>query len=101
VTYAGHVVAHGTVMFFPTHGPVAASPIAADGGYRLTTVAGTHRVAVIASPDPPEHADPHTYVSPPPLVPSRYGRPETSQVVVNVPARDDTMPVVIDIRLAR
>ena len=84
VTYRGKPVPTGNVMFVPESGVAAAASIGSDGTYRLMAAAGKHRVVVTAVPVPPPGANPTNYKPPAPLVPPKFGRPETSGLVVEV-----------------
>lgn len=90
VTYNGRPVPTGNVIFVPDEGPAAVTTIAEDGGYHLEAVAGRHRVGVTAIPEPPPGTDEGSYISPPPLVPSKFGRPSTSGIVVEVQSHENT-----------
>ncbi len=94
VSYNGRPLPTGNVIFVPEEGPAAAGTIASDGSYHLEAVAGRHRVGVTAVPEPPPGTDEMTYVSPPPLVPAEYGRPDTSGLVVEVqPSKNTTIDI--------
>ena len=85
VTFQGRTVPTGLVVFVPEEGKTSSSPIAEDGSYLLETISGKHRVGITAIPEPPPGIeDPMQYRSPPPLVPSRYNRPDQSGLVVEV-----------------
>lgn len=96
VTYRSKPVPTGSVLFVPQRGPASASPIAADGSYRLEAVAGKHQVGVTAIAEPPPGANEMTYVAPPPLVPSKFARPDGSGLVVEVRPNEENK---IDIEL--
>ncbi len=97
VSYNGRPLPTGTVMFVPEEGgPPAVSTIGADGSYRLEAVAGRHRVGVTAVPPPPPGANETNYRPQQPLIPDKFGRPDTSGVSVEVKPDEDNQ---IDIKL--
>jgi hypothetical protein len=94
VTYQTQSVPTGSVFFVPQRGPASAGPIAADGSYQLEAVAGKHRVGVTAIAAPPPGANEMTYVAPPPLVPPKYARPDSSGLIVEVrPDRENKIDI--------
>jgi len=97
VTYQGDALPTGNVMFVPDSGPAAATAIGPDGSYTLQAVAGRHRVVVTAVLVAPPDADEMTYQAPPPLVPQRFGRAETSGVTVTVePNNKNAIDIALD-----
>jgi hypothetical protein len=103
VTLDGDPVANATVTFQPESGPVATGVTNANGEFTLKTgtqvgaVAGTHRVAVVATsgekimenPSPDDLAalsmDPkQKSEQPKSLIPERYSKFETSQLTATV-----------------
>ena len=97
VSYNGRPLPTGTVMFVPEEGgPPAVSTIGDDGSYRLEAVAGRHRVGVTAVPPPPPGANEMNYRPQKPLLPDKFGRPDTSGVSIEVKPDKDNQ---IDIKL--
>jgi hypothetical protein len=89
VTYQGKPVAKGGIQFQPEKGRPASGMIA-DGKFTLTTyqdgdgaVAGKHKVAVSVTEDV-KTKDGDTNVKY--LIPEKYASPETSKIVVEIPA---------------
>jgi len=104
VTYQRKPVSHGMVVFRPATGKLQTAPIGADGRYQLKVPEGTYQVAVVAPaelPDVPAGiSDPLKrdvavqYRQAKPSVPSRFGRPETSGITVEVePSDENTIDV--------
>ena len=97
ITYQGKPVPTGNVMLVPVEGGDAAlSIIRPDGTYSLETIPGKHRVGVTAVSEPPPGTSEMNYRAPPPLVPAKYGRPDSSGLVVDVQPVESNP---IDIRL--
>jgi hypothetical protein len=104
VTYQGEPLPLGTVMFVPESGPPSKpAAIDANGHYRLETVAGKHRVQVVAMPERKggrpdmnveggvDYTDVEEVES---LIPAKYGRFDTSGVTVTVEAaKTNTIPI--------
>ncbi|MBN2292157.1 MAG: hypothetical protein JXM70_07010 [Pirellulales bacterium] len=85
VSYNGQPLPTGNVMFVPEEGgPPAVCAIGADGSYSFEAIAGRHRVGVTAIPEPPPGANEMNYRAPKPLVPPKFGRPDTSGISVEV-----------------
>jgi hypothetical protein len=86
VTYRGKTVPTGNVMFVPKHGTPTAAVIGPDGSYRLMAAVGEYQIGVTAVSVPPPGANPETHHPSPPLVPPKFGRPETSGLLAEVDA---------------
>lgn len=101
VTVEGEPLANATVTFQPESGPIATGVTNASGEFTLKTgtadgaVAGTHRVAVVATsgekimenPSPDDLAALSTEnkpTQPKSLIPERYSKFETSQLTATV-----------------
>lgn len=97
VTYQGQPLPLGNVMFIPANGPAATATIAPDGSYSLRAVAGEHRVVVTAIQTTSETViDEQSYHPPPPLIPPKFGRAETSGLVVTVESGDNSIDLDLD-----
>ncbi len=109
ITYRGEPVTRGTVVFYPEEGRSAMSDIGTDGSYRLTTfkdgdgaLAGRHAVTVTAiaesasGPASMEEEMQQGMLGREEggvrwLVPERYSRRETSELMAEVPAEGGTV----------
>lgn len=99
IFYQGKPLPTGNVMFIPEQGPASATAIRPDGSYTLKAMPGKHRVGVTAVPvvELPPGAAEWEYNPPPPLVPARFGRPETSGVTVVVePVDRNTIDITLE-----
>ncbi len=91
VSYQGRPLEHGRIAFHPDQGRPAFGDIKPDGTFTLTTLLpndgasiGTHRVTVHCDrPADPDDAF-SDRIS---LIPTRYQKPETSDLTVEVKAR--------------
>lgn len=99
-TYRGKVVPGGTILLQPSAGRAIVAAIDETGGYQAAVPAGDYKVAVVSSAPIPEGVDPWkgNIKLPPPLVPEKFGRTETSGKSITVVA-DATEKPTIDIDL--
>lgn len=93
VTYKGQPVTKGTITFQPDEGQASVADIQTDGTYRLSTfgegdgaVAGHYRIYVISNTADPSLMPGSSPGWKPPkdLVPTKYGKPETSGLETTV-----------------
>jgi hypothetical protein len=86
VAFDGKAVPGGTLLFQPQSGKAIIAVIDENGRYKTSAPIGQYQVAVVASTSIPDEVDPwkRNTKLPPPLVPDRFGRPETSGTSVNV-----------------
>jgi hypothetical protein len=101
VTYQGHLVPYGTVMFQPENGPAATGDIQ-DGTYVLKTgqrdgaVPGKHKVTVISLKDQSDRLPEHRNPLPPPIVPLKYSFPDRSGLTAEV--KDEANVINFDLK---
>jgi hypothetical protein len=95
VTYQGKIVPSGTVLFQPGSGKAIVAVIDEEGRYEMLAPSDTYQVAVVSSAGIPDDVDPWqaNVKLPPPLVPAKYGRPETSGTKVTVAADNTTLDI--------
>ena len=97
VRYRGDVVKGGMILFQPHVGQAITSTIDPEGRFRMAAPAGTYQVAVVSSAGIPDDVDPWklNVKLPPPQVPSRFGRPETSGTSVEVAPDKTTLTIAL------
>jgi len=103
VTYKGKPVPNGTVNFNPVDGnkPSASGKIQPDGSYTLETylgnrpsagaVIGQHKVVIVAMQDQEGILPEQRAALPPPIVPSKYTHPNTTDLKADVGNKENTI----------
>jgi hypothetical protein len=103
VTYKGKPVPNGTVNFNPVDGnkPSASGKIQPDGSYTLETflgsrprpgaVIGSHKVVIVAMQDQEGILPEQRAALPPPIVPSKYTHPNTTDLKAEVENKENTI----------
>jgi hypothetical protein len=103
VTYKGKPVPNGTVNFNPVDGnkPSASGKIQPDGSYALETflgnrpspgaVIGQHKVVIVAMQDQEGILPEQRAALPPPIVPSKYTHPNTTDLTAQVEDKENTI----------
>lgn len=103
VTYKGKPVPNGTVNFNPVDGnkPSASGKIQPDGSYTLETflgsrpspgaVIGQHKVVIVAMQDQEGILPEQRAALPPPIIPSKYTHPNTTDLKVAVGNKENTI----------
>jgi hypothetical protein len=95
VSYRGHAVGRGRIVFAPdsgrgSHGPLAQAEILTDGSYELYTGAvpgvapGWYRVTVVSVEAPAPAAQGPRYSVPRSLLPEKYRDPDLSGLACEV-----------------
>lgn len=98
VTYRKTPVATGMVMFQPESGKTRTANINATGVYEANIPAGKFRVAVVSKGELPDGKDlwKKNARLPKSLVPEKFGKPESSGVVIEVLV-DQSEPINISL----
>lgn len=99
-TYRGKAVPGGTILLQPGSGRAFVAAIDETGRYAASVPVGNYKVAVVSSTAIPEGTDvwkANTKFSSP-MVPDKFGRPETSGTNITVTSEDGEKPI-IDINL--
>ena len=103
VTYKGKPVPNGTVNFNPVDGnkPSASGKIQPDGSYTLETflgnrpsqgaVIGSHKVIIVAMQDQEGILPEQRAALPPPIVPSKYTHPNTTDLTAEVEKKENVI----------
>src|SRR5262245_46365839 len=103
VTYKGKPVPNGTVNFNPINGtkPSASGKIQPDGSYTLETflgnrpspgaVIGQHKVVIVAMQDQEGILPEQRAALPPPIVPSKYTHPNTTDLKADVENKENVI----------
>src|SRR5262245_45401784 len=103
VTYKGKPVPSGTVNFNPVDGnkPSASGKIQPDGSYTLETflgnrpslgaVIGQHTVVIVAMQDQEGILPEQRAALPPPIVPSKYTHPNTTDLTAEVEKKENVI----------
>jgi hypothetical protein len=103
VTYKGKPVPNGTVNFNPVDGnkPSATGKIQPDGSYTLETflgnrpspgaVIGQHKVVIVAMQDQEGILPEQRAALPPPIIPSKYTHPNTTDLKAEVGNKENTI----------
>jgi len=103
VTYKGKPVPNGTVNFNPVDGnkPSASGKIQPDGSYVLETylgsrpsagaVIGSHKVIIVAMQDQEGILPEQRAALPPPIVPSKYTHPNTTDLKAEVEKKENVI----------
>lgn len=98
VTYKGKPVPNGTVTFIPeAGGPSATGEIQSDGTFSMTTyssgdgaVLGKHKVVIAAMQDMGDRLPEDRNPLPPPIVPTKYTSPATTDLTTEVKDGENT-----------
>lgn len=105
VTYKGKPVPNGTVNFNPvdTGKPSASGKIQPDGTYTLETYVGTrpspgaiigaHKVVIVAMQDQEGLLPEQRAALPPPIVPSKYTHPNTTDLTAQVENKENVIEI--------
>lgn len=90
VIYRNEPVPFGTVSLVPDSGPLSGAAIGSGGRFALQAVPGKHRVTITAVQPPPVGVSlsESGYMPPPSLIPEKYSRLATSELTVDVEAKD-------------
>lgn len=103
ITFNGKPVPNGTINFLPADGskPSATGEIQPDGSYSLQTflgsraspgaVIGKHQVVVVAMQDMASRMPEDRSPLPPPIVPTKYTSPATSDLEAQVENKENTI----------
>jgi len=103
VTYKGKPVPNGTVNFNPVDGnkPSASGKIQPDGSYAMETylgsrpspgaVIGSHKVIIVAMQDQEGILPEQRAALPPPIVPSKYTHPNTTDLTAEVEKKENVI----------
>src|SRR5262245_59249829 len=103
VTYKGKAVPNGTVNFNPvdSNKPSASGKIQPDGSYTLETflgsrpspgaVIGAHKVVIVAMQDQEGILPEQRAALPPPIVPSKYTHPNTTDLTAEVEKKENVI----------
>lgn len=103
VTYKGKPVPNGTVNFNPVDAnkPSASGKIQPDGSYTLETflgsrpspgaVIGAHKVVIVAMQDQEGILPEQRAALPPPIVPSKYTHPNTTDLTAEVEKKENVI----------